>query len=154
MKVDLIRDIENSLLIHGRPNVPGIQTYPILFDNTSKHWKIIEKSFIESCDKKPDFVRAWAYIQRPGVRDTTYPGWHTHPVERSYGRCSQCGVMYLDKFLHGTMFMRDGIEIVGDSTPFVWHMFSPNDLHCPPIWDPNSTIARYVIAAEALNVKN
>jgi hypothetical protein len=154
MKSELIRDIENSLKIHGQPNVPGIQTWPKLFEHTSEHWETIKKSFIESCKEKPNFIRAWAYIQRPGVEDAKYPGWHTHGEEREGGRCFQCGVMYLDRFAHGTMFKRGEKEIVGDATPFVWHMFSPSDVHSPPRWDPNSNVTRYTIAAEALNIKD
>jgi hypothetical protein len=155
MKGELIRDIENCLKIHGQPpNVPGVQTWPKLFDHTSEHWETIKKSFIESCTEKPDFIRAWAFIQRPGVEDSVYPGWHLHGEDRGDARCFQCGVFYLDRFPQGTIFKRDEKEIVGDATPFVWHMFSPDDVHCPPKWDPNSTVTRYAIAAEALNIKD
>lgn len=151
MKGDLIKDIEETLIIYGQPNVPGLQTWPVLFNNTSEHWEKIKTSFIESCDRKPDFIRAWAYIQREGIDDNQYPSWHTHPEHRSNGYCFQCGVFYLDRFKHGTIFKRGTEEIVGDPTPFIWHMFLPNEVHSAPKCDTHSNMTRYVIAAEALN---
>jgi hypothetical protein len=153
MKNNLIRDIEQSLITHGQPEVPGIQTWPILFENTSEHWENIKSAFVDALHKKPDYIRAWAYIQRPGVEDAEYPGWHIHRRNREYGYCFECGVMYLDKFKTGTMFKRGDEEICGDPTPFVWHMFSPDDVHSPPIWDIKSKLTRYTIAAEAIEIK-
>ena len=144
------KDIEDSLLIHGEAwNGEGIQTQAILFENTTDHWEKIKTSFIESCERKPVAVRAWAYIERPGIN--TYPRWHTHGENRDYGHCFQCGVMYLDRFKHGTMFKFGNMEIIGDPTPFVWHMFSPNTIHRPPDWDIHSTETRYVISVEAFD---
>lgn len=152
MKGELIKDIEESLIIYGQPNVPGLQTWPVLFNNTSEHWEKIKTAFINSCDRKPDLIRAWAYIQRAGIDDGQYPAWHTHGECRPNGQhCFQCGVLYLDRFKHGTIFKRGDKEIIGDPTPFVWHMFSPNDVHSAPKCDTSSNISRYVIAAEALN---
>lgn len=151
MKNALIRDIEQSLITHGQPDVPGIQTWPVLFENTSEHWENIKASFIDALHKKPDYIRAWAYIQRPGVEDAKYPGWHTHQRIREYGYCHECGIMYLDRFKTGTMFKDGDKEICGDPTPFVWHMFLPDDVHSPPRWDVKSELTRYAIAAEAIN---
>jgi len=149
---DLINDIEKTLMECGQwEDTAGIQTIPILFEHKSKHWEDVKNAFIDSCDKKPDYVRAWAYIERPGVDNNLYPGWHSHGDLKKEGVSFNCGVMYLDRFKQGTMFKKDDKEIVGDPTPFVWHTFSPHDVHCPPKWDPNSSITRYVIAAEAMS---
>jgi|SRR6056300_933880 hypothetical protein len=150
-KDDLINDIEKTLSEYGQwPNAAGIQTLPKLFENTGKHWQVVKESFIEACSKKPDKVISWAYIQRPGIENPNYPGWHAHGEYRKDGMASDCGVMYLDRFEEGTMFKKGSKEIIGDPTPFVWHMFSPLDVHCPPKWDPTSGITRYVIAADAI----
>ena len=147
----LKKDIEDHLLIHGPVNdVPGIQTKPVLFDNTADHWEIIKKAFVEARETKPLFIRAWAFVERPGIESSSI--WHAHDEYRDYGHCIHCGVMYLDRFEHGTIFKIGDREVIGDPTPFVWHMFTPNMLHRPPDWDIQSTVTRYAIAAEAFDL--
>lgn len=146
----LKKDIEDLLSITGPVTDTGIQTLAMLFENTSYHWEIIKKAFVEACETKPVMLRAWAFIERPGIESVSV--WHVHPEYDHIGHRIQCGVMYLDEFKHGTMFKIGNEEIIGDPTPFVWHMFPPGMLHRPPDWDTQSTVTRYVIAADAYDV--
>jgi hypothetical protein len=144
----LKRDIEDCLSACGpAKGSPGIQTPPVLFRNPDYQWEIIKTAFIEACEKTPVAIKAWAFIERPGIE--SIPIWHDHTRPNIEGHCFQTGVMYLDKFDHGTIFKIDDREIIGDPTPLVWHMFSPNVVHRPPDWDIQSNVTRYVIAALA-----
>ena len=112
--------------------------------------KLLKESKIEN--ENCPFCKSDKIILKSLVKDNGgYVGHYKETIVFSTAFCYECGIMYLDRFKTGTMFIDGDKEICGDPTPFVWHMFSPDDIHSPPRWDVNSDLTRYAIVAEAIN---
>jgi hypothetical protein len=148
---DIKNGVDSYLNKYGSfPDVPGIQTYPGLFDETEDHWNnnwdLLKLAYLDSCKAAgfpvPSRVFGWAYIDKDKVENTSQK-WHRHSDQSD---AYVCGVMYLDDYFQGTLF--EGYEL--NPKKHEWNIFSSDLLHSPPPWSGNMGSDRYVIALDGI----